>query len=192
MRLLLAAFPPELGPLLERPPQGWRTGLTGIGALRTAVSVARMLASAPVEEVLMLGTCGTYDALKVAVGEFATTDRVIAASVEEARRSAYRPALESTAWPLDPLPGLPVFTVVGTPAVTATPEGARDLGALGALEHLELPGVAEACRQAGVRCRAALAVANQVGPDAEVQWRTHHAEVSSGLIRFLVGQGAFG
>ena len=33
MKLLLAAFPPELGNLLENPPEGWVAVCTDVGAL---------------------------------------------------------------------------------------------------------------------------------------------------------------
>ncbi len=44
--LLLAAFPPELAGLDAAPPPGWRTALTGVGAVTAAAATARLLAEA--------------------------------------------------------------------------------------------------------------------------------------------------
>jgi purine-nucleoside phosphorylase len=78
------------------------------------------------------------------------------------------------------------------PGITRTEAGARRLGALAAVEHLEVTGVFAACHAAGVPCGAALAVANRVGPEAHREWRENHAEASRELIAALRGAGMFG
>jgi len=74
-------------------------------------------------------------------------------------------------------------------AITCTADGARRLATVAAAEHLELTGVFAACADAGVPVAAALAVANRVGPDANAQWRNHHARVSRELVAALRARG---
>jgi purine-nucleoside phosphorylase len=184
MKLLLGAFPPELGPLLAAPPRGWTAACTGVGALLAAAATARLLQELKPAEVLFLGTCGHYDG-RLKIGDHLWASEAIASSLEELRGEAYRPALERTRWE-STLPGpLPAHAVVVPPAITKTLEGAALLGRLGAAEHLELTGVFAACHAAGVPAGAALAVANQVGPEAQAQWRLHHAAASAALIEHL-------
>jgi purine-nucleoside phosphorylase len=183
--LLLAAFSPELAGLDLSPPAGWRVALTGVGALAAAASTARLLVEVRPRRVLFVGTCGAYDD-RLSIGARISATEAIATSLDELEGRAYRPEIERTRWPAGwdlPLPGHPVAV---PPAITCTAEGARRLGALAAAEHLELTGVFAACAEAGVPAAAALAVANRVGPDANAEWRTHHARVSRELIAALI------
>ena len=185
MKLLLAAFPPELGVLLEAPPPGWVVVCTEVGALAAAVATIRLLRELHPETVLFVGTCGSYDPL-IPVGSLVSVSEVLATSIEELEGGAYRPSRERTRWSTQvPLP-LPPQVVVAPPAITATVEGAIILSRAGSLEHLELPGVLEACREGGIPCGAALVVANEVGPNAHEQWRANHAACSAKLIQALV------
>lgn len=190
MKLLLAAFPPELGPLLENPPPGWVAVCTGVGALAAAVSATRLIRELHPTAVIFVGTCGAYDA-RVPRGSLVSVSEVVASSVEELAGASYRPSLERTRWATQiPLP-LPACAVAVPPAITASLEGARILSQAAPLEHLELSGVLEACREAGVPCGAALAVVNEVGPLAHAQWKANHAEGSARLIEALLSAGVF-
>jgi len=189
MKLLLGAFPPELGPLLAAPPRGWTAACTGVGALLAAATTARLIQELKPSEVLFLGTCGHYDS-RLRIGDHLWASEAIASSLSECRGEAYRPALERTRW-ASTLPGpLPAHGVVVPPAITNTSEGAALLGRLGPAEHLELTGVFAACHEAGVPVGAALAVVNPVGPEAQAQWRLHHAAGSAALIEHLRVLGA--
>ena len=180
MDLLLAAFPPELGPWLEAPPAGWRSDCTGIGALTAAVTTARLLQDHRPERVLFLGTCGAYDD-RLAVGDLLAVSQAIAASAPELRGAAFRPQAERTRWAATWPLALRSHAVVVPPAITTDLRDADLLSTLGPAEHLELTGVFAACHGAGVPCAAALGVANAVGPEAHEQWRHHHREVSASL-----------
>jgi purine-nucleoside phosphorylase len=190
MRLILSAFPPELGVLAGQPPTGWETASVGVGAVTAAATTARLLAERKPEAVVFLGTCGRYDA-RLEVFECLWAQEAIATSQEEGRGGAYRPGLEQVRWaatlagPFQPHP------VAVPPAITCTPEGAALLGALAPVEHLELTGVFAACQQAGVPCGAALVVVNDVGPEAQAQWKARHAEGSRRLSEALLASGFF-
>ena len=94
MGLLLAAFPPELGPLAEAPPRGWDTACTGVGALTAAATTARLLAESRPEAVVFLGTCGRYDE-RLGLFECLWATEAIATSLEEVRGGAYPSRCES-------------------------------------------------------------------------------------------------
>ena len=187
--LLLAAFPPELADLSDRPPPGWDLACTGVGALAAAVTTARLLAEHPPLRVLFLGTCGAYDD-RLALGAIISATQVISVSLDELEGRAYRPGLEVTrwkaGWPL-PFPGHPVAV---PQAITQTVAGAQRLATVAAAEHLELSGVFAACLAAGVPVAAALVVVNRVGPSAHAEWAAHHAEGSKTLVAALRKSGA--
>lgn len=190
MRLLLSAFAPELGPLAEAVPAGWEVATVGVGAVTAAVATAARLAEQRPEAVLFLGTCGRYDQ-RLGLFEPLWATEAVATSVEERRGGAYRPGLEPVRWPATwplPLPGHPVAV---PPAITCTTEGAQLLAAVAPVEHLELTGVYAACQAAGVPCAGALVVVNDVGPEAQVQWKANHAEGSRRLVATLKAAGLF-
>lgn len=190
MKLLLAAFPPELGPLVAGPPEGWRCACTGVGALSAAAATARMIAEERPAKVVFIGTCGAYDP-GLPLGSCFSARQVIATSLAEVREEAYRPEIETSRWTSTIAIPFPPCDIVVPPAITRSLEGARELASLGPLEHLELGGVFEACRQANLPCGAALVVVNAVGPEAHAQWRAHHAEGSQRLIAALLDSGFF-
>jgi len=182
--LLLAAFPPELAGLDERPPPGWRVALAGVGAIAAAAATARLLAEERPDRLLFVGTCGAYDG-RLPVGALLSASEVLAVSLDELEGRAYRPGPERRRWaPGWALP-FPGHAVAVTPAITRTAEGAARLAAVAAAEHLELSGVFEAAQAAGVPAAAALAVANRVGPEAHAEWRARHAEASRALVAAL-------
>jgi nucleoside phosphorylase len=188
--LLLAAFPPELAGLDAAPPPGWAAACTGVGALAAAVETARLVAAHRPRRVLFVGTCGAYDG-RLAVGDACAAGEVLATSLDEAEGRAYRPGIERTRWTAGWALPLPAVVVAVPPAITRTAEGAARLATVAAAEHLEVSGVFEACRAAGVPCAAALAVANRVGPDAHAEWRANHARVSRELVERLRAAGVF-
>lgn len=184
--LLLAAFPPELAGLETAPPPGWSVATVGIGAIAAAAGTARLVAERGPARVLLVGTCGAYDA-RLAVGDLLWARAAVVTSLDELEGRAYRPEIEVVSFEATWAPplALPRHEVVAPPAITCTAGGARRLGALGAAEHLEVAGVFAACRAAGVPVAAALGVANRVGPDANAEWRANHARVSRALVDAL-------
>lgn len=191
MKLLLAAFPPELGDLLEHPPPGWVCACTDVGALAAAVTTARLIRELLPERVLFLGTCGTYDPVAVPVGSLVAVSEAIATSMDELGGRSFRPRIERTRWSAGYLPPLPAHAVAATPSISVSAEGARLLASVAPLEHLEIAGVMEACREADIPCGAALAVVNEVGPWAHEQWEANHATGSAQLVGTLRGLGVF-
>jgi purine-nucleoside phosphorylase len=186
--LLLAAFPPELAGLDLRPPAGWITGLTGVGAVEAAVATAGLVAAHRPARVLFVGTCGAYDA-RLSIGDLVAASEAVATSVDELAGGSYRPGVERTRWPATwPLP-LPAHAVAVPPAITRTAAGAALLASVAAVEHLELSGVLAACAAAGVPAAAALAVANRAGPDAHAEWAASHERVSRALVAALRDRG---
>ncbi|HJW42899.1 MAG TPA: hypothetical protein VJ463_00470 [Geothrix sp.] len=198
MRLLLSAFVPELGPLAEHPPAGWETATVGVGAVTAAAATARLLAERRPEAVLFLGTCGRYDD-RLQLFESIWASEAIATSLAEVRGEAYRPGLEQSRWastlagtlPRQMVDALSRQAVAVPPAITNTREGAALLAPVAPVEHLELTGVFAACAAAGVPCGGALVVVNDVGPDAQAQWKANHAEGSRRLVDRLRAAGLF-
>lgn len=180
MDLLIAAFPPELGPLLTAPPKGWIAACVGVGPVAAAAATTRLILEHHPGRVLFLGTCGAYDD-RFQIGDLVSVLEVLDSTLSEARGEAYRPGIQVSRWDSGFRLPFPEAPVLATPAIACTEAGARDLGRLAPLEHLELAGVFEACRQAGVPVGAALAVANHVGPEAQAEWRRHHRGVSEAL-----------
>jgi len=191
MDLLLAAFPPELGDLLDSPPLGWAAACTGLGALTAAVTVTRLLADLRPERVLFLGTCGAYDN-RLTLGARISASEAIAISASELRGAAFRPQAERTRWSSTWALPFPQHPVAVPPAITSDPEEARLLAQLAPAEHLELTGVFAACHAAQTPVAAALTVANLVGPNAHTEWKANHARVSRELIDALAASGILG
>jgi purine-nucleoside phosphorylase len=190
MRLLLSAFAPELGPLADDTPAGWEIATVGVGAVSAAAATSALVVDRWPEAVVFLGTCGRYDQ-RLSLFECLWATEAIATSLEEIRGGAYRPGIERRRW-ASSLPGaLPGHAVAVPPAITRTAAGAAELAALAPVEHLELTGVFEACRLAGVPCGAALVVVNDVGPDAQAQWTANHVEGSRRLVEKLRASGFF-
>jgi len=182
--LLLAAFPPELAGLDGQPPPGWRVACTGVGALAAAITTARLIAETQPSRILFLGTCGAYDE-RLPIGSCVAAAEAFATSLDLLEGRAYRPSPERARWPATWELPLPPEGVVVTPGITRTSAGARILGQFGTVEHLELTGVFAAAHAAGIPAAAALAVANQVGPEAHEEWRRHHAKASADLVKRL-------
>jgi purine-nucleoside phosphorylase len=190
VRLLVAAFPPELAGLDLAPPDGWAVACTGVGAITAAVETARLLALHTPERLLFIGTCGAYDA-RLSPGDLIAASEAIATSLDERAKRAYRPSLELTRWPTGWTLPFPAYPIAVPPAITITEDGARSLAEVAPAEHLELTGVFAACAAAGVPAAAALAVANRVGPGAHAEWKANHAAASRALVDALGARGVF-
>jgi purine-nucleoside phosphorylase len=190
MRLLLSAFAPELGPLAENTPPGWEIATVGVGAVSAAATTSALVVDRWPEAVVFLGTCGRYDQ-RLPLFECLWAAEAIATSLEEVNGRAYRPGIERTRWASTLAGPLPAHSVAVPPAITLTREGASLLASVAPAEHLELTGVFEACRLAGVPCGAALVVVNDVGPEAQAQWTANHAEGSRRLVETLRASGFF-
>jgi len=192
--LLLAAFPPELAGMDAEPPAGWRVGCTGVGAVSAAVATARLLTALRPSRVLFVGTCGAYDQ-RLPVGSLLRASDALAISLDVLDGRAYRPEIEVHRWPATLAGALALpfqaLSVAVPPGITRTLEGARRLAVFAAAEHLELTGVFAACHEVGIPCGAALAVANQVGPEAHDQWRANHEQASRTLMDALRSAGVF-
>jgi purine-nucleoside phosphorylase len=182
--LLLAAFAPELAGLDSDPPRGWRAVLTGIGAITAAATTARILCEMRPKAVLFIGTCGAYGE-RLNVGDCIAASEVIAVSVSEIQRRAFRPSLETTRWSASWELPLPKHAVAVPPAITSSSEDTALLGQIADVEHLELAGVFAACHLVDVPVTAALTVANRVGPNAHAEWRANHECVSRRLVELL-------
>lgn len=180
MNLLLAAFPPELGDLVTMPPHGWEVACVGVGPVASASATAFLLEARHPARVLFMGTCGAYDD-RFHIGDLVAVKRVRECTLMEVRGEAFRPGIQTSSWEAAWHLDLPGAEVLSQPAILADAEGARRMAALAPLEHLELSGVFEACRQADIPAAAVLAVANRVGPEAQAQWQAHHLEVSRSL-----------
>jgi purine-nucleoside phosphorylase len=183
--LLLAAFPPELAGLGGTLSGGWRAELTGAGGIAAAAATARLLAEVRPERGLFVGTCGAYASSGLTIGDCVAVREAIAISAPELRKRAYRPEIEATRWLAGwglPLPGR---SVAAPPAITLDLEDAALLGEVADAENLEVAGVFAACALAGVPAAAALAVANQVGPNAHEEWTANHERASRRLAETL-------
>ncbi len=190
MKLLLAAFAPELGDLKEDPPRGWCVDTTGVGASTAAAATAFLVERKKPERVLFVGSCGAYDE-RLPIGTVFAPDCVLATSVEEERGESYRPSIEAVRWLCTWELPFPHYPVVTPPAITRSEDGVRLLGRMGPAEHLELNGVFAACNAAGVPVAAALIVVNEVGPNAHEQWMKNHKMLGQRLIGVLRASGAF-
>jgi len=182
--LLLAAFAPELADLDREPPNGWLTALTGIGTVTAAAATARLLCEIRPRAVLFIGTCGAYGD-RLNVGDCIAVSEVVAVSVPEINRRAFRPSIETTRWHASWDLPLPKYVVAVPPAITSSLEDAALLSQMADVEHLELAGVFAACHLAKVPVSAALVVANHVGPDAHAEWNDNHKRVSRHLVDTL-------
>jgi purine-nucleoside phosphorylase len=156
-----------------------------------AAETARLVAAHRPSRVVFVGTCGAYGR-RLPPGSLVSAREVVAVSGEELAGAAYRPAIERTRWPATLALPFPAATVAVPPAITRSARLAARLGRLAEVEHLELSGVLEACRAAGVPCGAALAVANRVGPTAHLEWKANHARASAALVSALGAAGLLG
>lgn len=165
--MIVAAVEAELGPLPGR--------ALGVGPLRAAATMARLLAEERPEYVILIGSAGAYSRAHPIGAAFVcaslgTLDGAAALGL------AYSPLAPG---PLSADPALcarlraPTARVLTVSAIT-TDLRLRDALASGwDLEHLEAYGAALACAAAQVPFAAVLGVSNEVGPAAHAQWTAH-------------------
>ena len=168
--LVMAAAREELGPLAGE--------VVGVGPVVAAANAASILARVRPEAVVMVGTAGAYPGGPPIGGAIASRRLGMSFGVA-AMGLGYVPR------PPGPIEGgtnllerleVPHHDVLTVGAVTTDELLARRVGDGWDVEHLEAYAVAFACQAAGVPFVACLGIANDVGPDAHVQWLSHRDE----------------
>ena len=205
--LILAAFDPELAPLVPVLGDrlsgviGGRTVLArtaGVGALAAAAGAAAHIADLAPRAVVLVGSCGAYASASLGIGDVVVARRLRLAdlaSVDGLAQFAPPMATDletdaSLSAGLAALATRPASRphvaacVATTLAISVDDDAAARLAAgLGAdVEHLEAHGVAIACAARGVPFAVVLGVANLVGARGRGEWLAHHgrAEAAAG------------
>lgn len=172
-RLVVAAVADELG---DVPGEA-----LGVGVVRAAAAMARLLWERAPDSVLLIGSCGTYSPA-CPIGAAVVSGRLGLADGGAVLGMAYAPLapepLSSSAEIVAEL-GAPVGDVLTVGAISTHPELVAALGKSWQLEHLEAFGAAWACAEAGVPFAACLGVANRVGPNAHAEWLAHRGEAEA-------------
>ena len=182
--LVMAAAREELGPLDGE--------VVGVGPVTAAARAAAILARVKPSAVVLVGTAGAYPG-GPSIGAAIASSRLGLSYGVAAMGLGYVPRAP-TAIDGDPemLARLDCdkHAVLTVGAVTTDPTLARRLADGWTVEHLEAFGVALACKEAGVPFVACLGIANDVGPDAHVQWLSHRdaaQEAARQAARALLG-----
>lgn len=169
MILAVAAVEAELG--------GLPGAVLGVGPVRAAAELARLLATKRPEGVVLVGSAGCYGAGHQ-LGQAYVAERLGTGDAGAAAGQGYVP-LAPPVLEADPTlrnrvdcDGARVLTLA---AITTAPEVVDLLAQDWDLEHMEAYAAAWACRCAGVPFLAVLGVANRVGPDAHDEWRANRA-----------------
>jgi nucleoside phosphorylase len=203
--LTLAAFEPELLPLREALASS-SVSLScnvslhsvGIGLSAAAAGAALRAAAERPALVVLVGTCGVYEAAGVAAGDVVVANRVelvepcaIGAlggwtEIPQPVRLVYEASAEAAA--AFEKAGAKLVGVATTLGVTVddhvATEIARTTGA--SAEHMEAHGVAAACAALGVPFVAVLGVANTVGSRARDEWKANHLRASRAVAPLLL------
>jgi nucleoside phosphorylase len=208
----VAAFGPELAPLVPLLGEGLRArvgGLdvaarpVGIGLAAAAAGAALHVADLAPRGVVLLGTCGAYlrpqgpdaSGAALAIGDVAVPERLRLTSPCLVDGVAELPAPMSVELFADGTLTDGLLRAGGVRADVATTLGitvddaAADRlsrAAEARAEHLEAYGVATACAARGVPFAAALGVANFVGASARHEWRTHHHAASAAAVGVII------
>lgn len=176
--LLVAAVVEEL--------EGQAGHALGVGMVRAAARMARLLEVHRPARVVLVGTAGAYPVAGAPrIGEVVTASSVALGSGTAALGRGYVPQAPP---PIQAVPagGLPAHAVLCCTAITSDVDLAVALGVHATVEHMEAYGVALACQDAGVPFCAVLAVTNIVGPDAHAQWKANRAEAQAAAVRATV------
>ena len=177
--MIVAAVAAELGPLPGYP--------LGVGPLRAAAEMARLLAEHKPPHVILIGSAGAYTAAHP-IGAAFVSGALGTADGATTLGLAYTP-LPPPPLQSDPVLqralGAPVARVLTVAAISADPTLALKIGQGWDLEHMEAYGAALACAAAGVPFAAVLGVSNAVGPHAHSQWLAHRA-AAEGAARAVV------
>lgn len=170
--LLVAADREELG---ELPGE-----IVGVGPVVAAANAGRILAHERPEQVVMLGTAGSYpDGPPIGA---VVVSRTLGLSWGVASLGlgyvprAPEPVHGDTT--LIERSGLPAHDVLTVGAITTDLDLAARLGEGWSVEHLEAYAVAWTCARASIPFVAVFGITNHVGPDAHHQWLTNrdHAQ----------------
>ena len=167
--MIVAAVQAELGPLPGH--------ALGVGPLRAAVAMARLIAEHNPQHVILIGSAGAYSAdypigRAFVSGALGTQDGAAALGLAY---TPLAPAPISTDPTLAARLALPSARVLTVSAISTDPALRARLAADWDLEHMEAYGAALACQAAGVPFAAVLGVSNEVGPEAHAQWLQHRA-----------------
>ncbi len=155
----------------------------GVGMVRAAARMARLLAEQRPRHVVLVGTAGAYPVHGAPViGEVVTAASVALASGTASLGLGYVPLAPPPVSAV-PVPGLAPHAVLCCTAITSDPSLAARLGFLATVEHMEAYGAALACADAGVSFSAVLGITNVVGPDAHAQWKAHRAQAEAAAVR---------
>jgi nucleoside phosphorylase len=165
--LVLAAARQELGPIEGE--------VVGVGPVVAAARAAAILARRMPKGVVLVGTAGAYPG-GPPVGAAVASARLGLSYGVAAMGLGYVPrAPEPIAGDSGMLARLDCakHAVLTVGAITTDATLARRLSDGWTVEHLEAFAVAFACQELGIPFVACLGIANDVGPDAHVQWLTH-------------------
>lgn len=166
----------------------------GVGPVRAAAGMARLLAERTPEAVLLIGSCGVYGD-HFPIGVAVAGSRLSFADTGAVLGKGYVPL------PPEPLqsdcarlpPHLPQAVVCTVAAITSDPEAAALHGQDAHCEHMEAYSVALACADAKVPCAVVLGVANRVGPSAHTEWLAHRgaaeAAAQAVALKWLASHG---
>jgi nucleoside phosphorylase len=167
--LAVAAVEAELG--------GLPGAALGVGPVRAAASLARLLAEERPDGVVLVGSAGSYRA-DHSLGRAYVAESLGTGDAGAAVGGGYVP-LAPPVLSADPVlrsrvgsAGARVLTLA---AITTAPAAVDQLARDWDLEHMEAYAAAWACRCAGVPFLAVLGVANRVGPAAHDEWRANRA-----------------
>ena len=166
--LVVAAAREELGDLEGE--------VVGVGPVVAAATAATLLERRRPEVCVMIGTGGAYPG-GPPLGSAVVASRLGLSWGVAVLGLGYVPRppspIESDRRLLSVLPDLPRAHVLTTGAVTTDVTLAGRLADGWVVEHLEAYAVAWACQRQGIPFVAVLGIANEVGPNAHVQWLTH-------------------
>ena len=172
--LVLAAVSEELGDLPGE--------TVGIGPVVAAANAAALLVKHRPDAVLMVGTCGVYPNRSYPIGSAIISTEVGLSYGVAAMGMGYVPRapkpVSCRTWPaLEDV--LRTAKILTTGAITTDETLAGRLSDQWDVEHLEAFGVAYACQQMDIPFTCILGIANDVGPNAHVQWLTHREDAQN-------------
>jgi nucleoside phosphorylase len=180
--LVVAAWRPELRGLGRGPTE---RAVVGVGPVEAALGTTRLLAELQPDAVILVGTAGAYPSAgqPAGIGQVIVARAITFVCSGTARGLSYLPG---------PMPqkargdarlrkdlaaaaGISPVDLACPPAITRSRAAAAALARLSgaSAENLEAFAVARAAAAAGVRFAAVLGIANEVGPRAHLQWKTH-------------------
>lgn len=182
MKLIVGAFPPELGSWIQKPPRGWEARVVGIGGLEAALNMPQLLDSIQPTHVLFMGTCGVFDASKFPLGSFVEVRSAVVRNFGEQQGHVFNlPNIVSNWTASFLLNKHPLVTAVAPAAITLTHLAAQELMLHGDVENLEVASIFAACHKAGVPVGACLAISNEVNEQGHAQWLECHDRVMKEL-----------